>query len=260
MPGSARDRGAASIPSAWRARLRRRSHEREEVRRFTRRRRARRGALLVIAGIVAFVAAFVALAVWSPASAVREIRITGLERLAEAEIAADLAPLEGRPLSSIGEPDVGALLAERVLVQSYSVQLVPPSTLVVGIVERVPVGVVRADGGWGVRDAVAVELWQAAEPPADLPELATGGVDGRGFPAAAAVSLALDEEFRARVGVIRAASTDDVVLELRDGTTVVWGSADDSDRKAQVLEALVQATGGEANYYDVSSPDTPISR
>ena len=40
--------------------------------------------LLGIAGIVVFVVAYVAIAIWSPASAVREIRVVGVERLSEA--------------------------------------------------------------------------------------------------------------------------------------------------------------------------------
>lgn len=247
--------------AAWRVRFARRRHEHDEVRRFTRRRRARRGVLLGIAGIVVFVVAYVAIAIWSPASAVREIRVVGVERLSEAEAAAALAPLEGRPLAGVLAADVGALLEPVVLVQSYSVERVPPSTLVVRIVERVPVGAVPADGGWSVRDAVGVELWRAGEPPADLPAIeAPGGPDSPGFAAAAGVSLALDPGLRERVATIRAASIDDVRLELRDGVTVVWGSAEDSDRKAEVLAALVQATGGAASHYDVSSPETPVSR
>lgn len=248
------------LPSAWLAGWQRRSHERDEVRRFTRRRRRRRNLWLGIGAIAAFVVVFVAVAVWSPTNAVREVRVVGVERLSEGEVAALLAPLQGRPLAAVGETDVGELLAPVVLVQSYSVQRVPPSTLVVGIVERVPVGIVADAGGWRVLDAVGVELWRQGEAAPDLPVIESGGAEGPAFEAAAAVSLALSPEFRSRVATIRAASIDDVVLELRDGVTVVWGSAEQSDRKAQVLAALVQATGGEASHYDVSSPDTPVSR
>ena len=52
-------------------------------------------------------------------------------------------------------------------------------------------------------------------------------------------------------------SAADVRLLLSDGTTVVWGTADRSARKAEVLLALL---GHPARGYDVSAPDRPALR
>jgi cell division protein FtsQ len=38
---------------------------------------------------------------------------------------------------------------------------------------------------------------------------------------------------------------------------VVWGSADDSDRKAAVVVALMRR---DAKVYDVSAPDSPVTQ
>ena len=50
---------------------------------------------------------------------------------------------------------------------------------------------------------------------------------------------------------------DDVVLTLADGVTVRWGSAEQSDRKAAVLAALLKVR---AATNDVSAPDLPTSK
>ena len=46
-------------------------------------------------------------------------------------------------------------------------------------------------------------------------------------------------------------------LELRDGRTVVWGSAEESGAKAEVLAALLEQPGA---TYDVSVPSQPTIR
>lgn len=246
--------------SALRLGWTRRQHERDEVRRFTRRSRNRRNGWLFAGGLVLFVALFVAGAVFSPLMAVRDIRISGIERLDATAVQEALADLDGRPIAQVGKADIAERLQPFVLIQSWSLQVIPPSTIHVEIVERVPIGVVPAGSAVTVVDAAGVELWQEPAAPADLPVLESGGISGAGFPAAAAVSLALTPEFRQQVATITAASMDDVKLALRDGTQVVWGSAEHSPHKAEVLAALVAATGGAASHYDVSSPDNPITR
>lgn len=237
--------------------------ERAEARRFTTRRRRRRTWLVVVAATVAALAVFVVVAVVSPVMAVRDVRITGLERLDEGDVRAALADLEGRPLALVTADDVAQRLAGFVLVQSYATHAEPPSTLVVDIVERQAVGALPVGGGFTVYDAAGVELWQAATAPSDVPRLELGGESpgSEPFAAAAAVSLALPGDFRVRVATVEARSTDDVTLAMRDGASVVWGSADDSPRKVEVLLALMAATADDPPaQYDVSSPEAPVTR
>ena len=61
-----------------------------------------------------------------------------------------------------------------------------------------------------------------------------------------------------------ASTADDVTLTLTTGERVVWGSADDSAKKAQVLAGLIRdqhaATRAASVEYDVSAPDNGIIR
>ena len=68
---------------------------------------------------------------------------------------------------------------------------------------------------------------------------------------------ALPEDLAPRVDFVSVASVDRIELALRDGRTVVWGSAEDSERKAEVLAVLLQQ---DARVYDVSVPATPTTR
>ena len=50
---------------------------------------------------------------------------------------------------------------------------------------------------------------------------------------------------------------DRIEIQLSDGDTIVWGSAEQSQVKAQVLSVLLSQ---EASVYDVSAPHAPTTR
>ena len=53
-------------------------------------------------------------------------------------------------------------------------------------------------------------------------------------------------------------SVDQITLRLRDGREVLWGSADQSAEKAEVLAGLLAARP-KASGYDVSVPGMPTT-
>ena len=71
------------------------------------------------------------------------------------------------------------------------------------------------------------------------------------------VSAALPIALRAQVQSISAGSPDSITLNLGSGVKVVWGSSDDSARKAEVLSVLMKR---QAKVYDVSAPDLPVTK
>jgi cell division protein FtsQ len=62
---------------------------------------------------------------------------------------------------------------------------------------------------------------------------------------------------RDRAVLVNAASPDSIVIELRGGAEVIWGSAENSDDKATVIAALLSIS---ASVYDVSSPSHPTTK
>jgi cell division protein FtsQ len=72
---------------------------------------------------------------------------------------------------------------------------------------------------------------------------------------------ALPPELSAEVATVRAETQDTVRMALRDGRTVVWGSANDAALKIRVLQTLRAAPAAAgAREYDVSAPTLPITR
>jgi len=242
----------------------RRRFERSEVRRFTRRTRRRRWGWLGALGVVAILGALLAVAVYSPLLALRTITIEGAVAVDAEEVSAAIDGQLGTPLALLDYEKLRSELDEFPLIRSFVTEVVPPSTLVVHVVERTPVGVVAASGGFAIVDPAGVPLSITVTRPEGVTLIDAGanGTESASFSAVVDVLLALPESVRARVDVARATSKDDVRLVLvGSGQRVVWGSAERSALKARVLEELIAAQGTNAKVeYDVSAPLSPVVR
>ena len=255
-----RDARSARRALATAARERRR-YERQEVRRFTKRSRRRRITWAVVIGSVVALVAVVAVGAYSPLMALRDVRVEGAQRIPPAEVQAAFAGVMGTPLPLIDPGDVQAALEAFPLIETYATETIPPGTLVVRIVERTAVGVIDAGSGLELVDAAGVVIERPAERPEGQPLIVVdGGVADEGFRAIAAVVRSLPAEVRAQLTGATAATADDVSLELAGGATVVWGSAEDSALKADVLAALMRAALPDTvSLYDVSAPTSPVT-
>ena len=93
-------------------------------------------------------------------------------------------------------------------------------------------------------------------PPGDLPRVRRAATADRdALREAAAVVAALPADLAERVDHVEVATVDQIALVLRDGRRVEWGSAEESEEKAEVLAALLEQR--EAKAYDVSVPGQP---
>ncbi|NYG19722.1 cell division protein FtsQ [Agromyces hippuratus] len=260
-PSTSKSERAAKRELAAAARERRK-YERQEVRRFTKRSRRRRIVWSVVLGAIAALVVVVAVGAYSPLMALREVRVEGAARIPVADVQAAFDDQLGTPLPLIASADVLAALSDFPLIETYSTETIPPGTLVVRIVERVPVGVVDTGNGLELVDAAGVVIERPTERPDGQPLIvAEGGVAGEGFRAAAAVIRSLPPEVRGQLVGASAATADDVQLELSTGATVVWGSAEESAAKAAVLARLMAAAPPDTvGEYDVSSPASAVTR
>jgi cell division protein FtsQ len=259
-PGQPSDEHLLSPREA--ARLRRR-HERQEIRRFTARKRGRHRPWVFAAAILAALVVVSLAGAYSPLLAVRSIEVVGATRVDQAEITKALSGQMGRPLALVDPGAVKAVLVGYPLIASYSLESQPPSTLVVRIVEREPVGVLQSGTVYTLVDAAGVTIERSDQPIAGYPTLmVAGGATSKGFVAAAAVIRALPADLRARVASVSASTADDVTLTLVDSPAeVVWGSAEQSAEKALILAKTMAATDpSQVNQYDVSSPSAAIVR
>ena len=263
--GKTPDAGDVGFREVWKASRARRKALRAEIRRFTVRQRRRRAIWLGVAASVVLLALGTIGAAYSPLFGVEKITVVGAQQLAADDVADALSGQLGTPLPLVDESAVKAELVAFPLIETYALEARPPHELVVRIVERTPIGLIETRAGYTLVDAAGVALSTTAsgEPSPGTPLLTvTGGVDSDAFAAAGQVMRSLPDDIRAQVTEVTASTPDDVTLTLGGSNAqVVWGSAEQSARKAMVLAtAMAARPPADVSSYDVSSPDAIVIR
>lgn len=239
-----------------------RSTQARARKRFARRQWARRWltwryilAAVVVVGLIGFTVYSVYFSPW--------LRVEGVEVTGNSQVADDVI------LETAKVPDGGALarvdldaIAVRVrslpAVKSVDVSRKWPHEVRIEVTERVPIAVVARGDGYVDLDEDGVTFGRLTKPPAGLPRVETGAdAEPSALEEAAHVVAALPDSVSALVDHVQVDSVDQIVLMLKDGRQVRWGSADQSDDKADVLLALLDR---KAQVYDVSVPGMPTTR
>ena len=235
---------------------------RRSRRAFARRQWARRWLtwkyVLAALVLVAVVAGAIWLFLFSSVLAVKQVDVSGTEGLRPAQVRAVAGLDTGEPLARVDLDDVRSRVQALALVRSAEVTRKWPDTIAIEVQERVAIATVEIGAQLRGLDLDGVVFDEFAEPPPGLPRVETSADAGReALREAAAVVSALPEDLAARVDHVEVATVDQISLVLRDDRVVVWGSAEESDLKAEVLVGLL-ATPGSA--YDVSVPGQPTIR
>lgn len=240
------------------ARARRRA-ERAEVRRFTVASRRRLRGALVAAGVLVGSFALLVGLVHSPLMAVRTIEVQGSQRVDAVALQASLSGHLGQPIATVTDAGVREDLERFTGLESFVVDVVPPGTIVVRVVERQPVVVAEVDGVDAMLDPAGVPL---GPPDATvLPRLQDVEPGSAAYEAVAASLVSMPQALREQVATITASTSDDVAMTLATGQQVAWGSAEDARLKADVLAALVAAADPATPVtFDVSAPEHPVVR
>ena len=216
-----------------------------------------RGLKLVLAtiGLTVLTIALGVVLYFTPAMSARSIIVTGIGAVTRDQVLDAAQVRLGTPLLQINTDQVADRVAAIRRVPSARVQRQYPSALRITIVERVPVVVKEFPDGPHLYDRDGVDFATAPPPPA-LPyiDVANPGPTDPPTKAALAVLLALRPEIVAQVGRIAAPSVASITLTLTDGRTVIWGTNERTEEKAEKLAALLTQPG---RIYDVSSPDLP---
>lgn len=235
--------------------------------------RRRKRVLLTAAGLAAVLALVMAVVLFSPALAVKTITFDGQKLVADATLQAVVAPLINKPLPQVTQGEVTAMLAAVPQIKSSSIEARPPSTLLIHVVERIPVALLKSGEEFILVDQDGVKLGATTDPASVAVPLIDGGTAVIGkdtFVAITAVLATLPQSVLSMLASASATSPDAVELQLADGRVVVWGNASDMELKAQVLDALLTAPAPTAapgkpepapvKVYDVSAPRHPVTR
>ena len=229
------------------------------------RRRHGRAIRLAIAVLAVVAVGWLLLA--SPVLGVQAVQVDGVTTLPADQVRETAGIEAGTPLLRVDIDAARARIARLPQVASVEVTRGWPHTVVVTVVERVPVAVVGEPGRRTLVDAEGVLFdTVTGEPPAGVVPLdvAEPGPGDPATMAALAAVGALPDDIRGEVAAVTAASAEDISLTLTDGTQVRWGGPEQSDRKGSALAAIVeQLADGDlepAETIDVSTPEAVVLR
>ena len=191
--------------------------------------------------------------------AVEKIDVSGAQTVRASDIRARSGIDVGEPLVRVdlatAERRIGALA----VVRSVSVTRQWPHGILVSIQERVAIAVVEIGDRLRGMDADGVVFRDYKSAPPGLPRVTTSiGTTSAALREAAQVISALPADLTLLVDHVQVTSVDQISLALKDGRQVVWGSAEESQTKADVLETLLVTV--DAEVYDVSVPSKPTTR
>lgn len=189
----------------------------------------------------------------SPVLGVRKVQVDGLILLEEFQVREAAGVVMGTPLPRVDTGSVTERVAALAPVASVDVTRVWPSTLRIEVVERVPVGAVKADDQLHVFDDQGVIFRTADSPPPDavVVEIKSGD-PARLVIQALKVIQALTPELKSELVTLTIDGPAGITLVLQKDRMVTWGDAEDSDLKARAATALLKQKG---NRIDVSVPE-----
>lgn len=230
---------------------------------FLRRRRARRWLvwrrLLVGLIVVAALVGAVWLVLFSSVLAAAGTEVTGTDSLGE-ELVVETAEVPlGVPLARVDLDAIEARVEGLAAVESVEVSRGWPDQVQIAVTERTPVAAVQWEGRWRGLDGSGVLFRDYDRRPPELPVVRMrASTPVEALAEGAAVVTTLPDELLGRVEAFDVRSIDDITFRLRSGARVVWGSAEYSEAKAEVLQILLDER--QAATYDVSAPGRPTTR
>lgn len=217
---------------------------------------------LYAAGVVAVIGTGVWLLWFSSVLQAKAVEVTGNGTLTSARVEKTARTPLGGPLISVDLDAIEQRVEAIAAVRSASVSRSWPDTIRIDVVERVPVAVVSRGVGLQAVDEDGYLFGSYASEPKDLPVIRTApDVRREALAEAAAVIGSLRADIAAKVRHVDVQTIDQIVLRLKDGRRVMWGSADDAAQKAEVLEALLrQPATRKVSEIDVRVPGRPTTR
>lgn len=209
----------------------------------------------VVAGLVT---ALVWLVAFSPVLSVRHVEVEGVSGPAAGELRRLAGVPAGLPLARVDTDEARRRVLSRPELAEVSVRRSWPSTIRILVEPRVPRLVLRDGSVLRIADASGSIYRTIEKAPPGLPVVTVSGTQAtspRAVRAALSLVDALPADLARRVGTITVSSGD--LVRFRVGSVeVVWGGAEQSERKAELVALLLRTN---PKRIDVSAPDTPAT-
>lgn len=224
-------------------------------RRDERRRRTRSWIVGAIALVLLLGAGYVI--GFSPALAARAVTVNGAKVLSRNEVLDAAGVKAGTPLVWVDPTTVAERVSGLPAVAQVTVSRDWPDRVHIAVTERKPRLAIPAGGGYLLADAYGVVFQAVENAPSGLVVVEADPTSQQVLVDVGTVFSSLSAATAAKVSRLEAPTRDGIVLRLRDGSRVVWGSAEDSALKSQVLDALLPLGG---TVFNVSAPGFPTRR
>ena len=211
----------------------------------------------LVALVVSALAGGVYLVGFSPVLAVEQAVIEGTDVTTPDQVEAAAAVSPGTPLVQLDLDGIAERIAGLPPVAEVTVARQWPHTVEIAITERVARLAIESGSGYLIADAAGVVFDTARSLPKGLVRVQARADDQQTLVDAGIVYSSLSKATAAKVASIQARGRDSIALRLRSGARVFWGSADQSELKSQVIDALLEEGG---SVFDVSAPAHPTRR
>ncbi|MFJ9314685.1 cell division protein FtsQ/DivIB [Pimelobacter simplex] len=186
------------------------------------------------------------------------VSVVGNAQLTEKQVLATADVPTGGPLATVDLHAIELRLKALATVKSVDVSRKWPHQVRIEIVERTPIAVLDRGDRLTNLDAGGVAFGRLTKAPPGLPRVKIGPeADSDALVEGARVVAALAPKVTELVDFVEVQTVDEILLHLRDGRLVRWGSSDQADDKAAVLLELLAR---KAQVYDVSVPGAPTTR
>lgn len=186
------------------------------------------------------------------------VEVSGAGTLGESRIKRTAEVPTGTPLARVDLDAIRARVESLPAVRRAEVSRSWPHTVHLEVTERTPIAVIDRGNGLQSLDADGVLFGSYDNRPRGLPLVRTEpDTRTEALEETARVIDALPQRIAGRVETVDVATVDEIELVLANGRRVLWGSAEDSDQKAEVLEVLLRRPG---QRIDVSVPGRPTTR
>ncbi|MEJ7833510.1 MAG: FtsQ-type POTRA domain-containing protein [Nocardioides sp.] len=230
-------------------------------RRFARRQWRRRWLVwkYIVAAVlvVALVGGGIYTVYFSSALVAEVVEVDGVDVLTLEDVRAAAEVPLGEPLARVDLEAIELRVESLARVRAAEVTRRWPHDVLIAVEEREVVAVVSIGGRLRGLDRDGVIFGDYRRPPAGLPRVETAiGTSPEALREASAVVTSLPSALVAAVDYIEVETVDQISLVLGDGRIVRWGSSEQSDVKARVLEGMLPLPG---RILDVSVPGQPTT-
>lgn len=186
------------------------------------------------------------------------VEVVGNDLVSERQLRTAAEVPTGGPLVRVDLDAIEKRVKSLAAVKQVDVSRKWPHDVRIEVVERTPIAVLDLGTTVVALDADGTSFPAPARAREGLPRIKVGsGADKDALREGAAVVAALAPDVARLVDHVEVRTIDEILLQLRDGRQVAWGSAERSTDKAAVLLQLLKR---KAQVYDVSVPGAPTTR